>query len=142
MRGATIRTAIWFEPAWRDLSPDAQLYALTCRALSYTGKVTDEAVSGITGWDASFRVEARGEVERSSFAHLLSNKRRPLSGRIRRAVFARDGRTCAWCGATERLQIDHRHPVALGGTDELSNLQVLCQPCNLRKGARVGVVQS
>ena len=34
------------------------------------------------------------------------------------------------------LQIDHKVPIALGGTDESSNLQVACQDCNSRKGSR------
>ena len=42
-----------------------------------------------------------------------------------------------YCG--EHLQIDHqdidhRNPVARGGSHETSNLQLLCRPCNNRKG--------
>ena len=33
------------------------------------------------------------------------------------------------------MGIDHIEPVAHGGTDELSNLQVLCRSCNQTKGA-------
>ncbi len=34
------------------------------------------------------------------------------------------------------MEIDHRTPLALGGTDEPDNLQILCQHCNSRKGDR------
>ena len=37
---------------------------------------------------------------------------------------------CTYCHSTENLTVDHKHPKALGGTDEDSNLQTLCQPCN------------
>jgi len=54
---------------------------------------------------------------------------------IRQRVFERDGRECNWCGATDNLQIDHIHAVANGGVPAPENLQVLCQTCNLEKGA-------
>jgi 5-methylcytosine-specific restriction endonuclease McrA len=34
------------------------------------------------------------------------------------------------------LHIDHIRPVKRGGTNNLDNLQFLCQRCNLKKGAR------
>lgn len=40
------------------------------------------------------------------------------------------------CKRTHHLQIDHIIPRAKGGTDNLSNLQVLCRAHNLKKGAR------
>lgn len=56
---------------------------------------------------------------------------------VREAVYARDGRVCAECGATENLSIDHIVAVARGGSDALDNLRVLCRPCNSRKGTRL-----
>ena len=44
---------------------------------------------------------------------------------------------CAYCGrrySSHYLDIDHMDPVAYGGSNDLSNLQVLCGPCNRRKG--------
>jgi 5-methylcytosine-specific restriction endonuclease McrA len=32
------------------------------------------------------------------------------------------------------MTIDHVHPRAKGGKDTLSNYQMMCQPCNTRKG--------
>jgi 5-methylcytosine-specific restriction protein A len=40
---------------------------------------------------------------------------------------------CAWCGSTEKLSIDHIVPRAAGGTDDPSNLRVLCFRCNTRR---------
>ena len=61
----------------------------------------------------------------------------PISTQLRRQVFERDGQVCAYCGNEEGpFHIDHRHPVAKGGKDTLSNLTVACRPCNLSKGAK------
>ncbi len=44
---------------------------------------------------------------------------------------------CSTCGSTEQLTIDHLTPVARGGAPyDLDNLDVLCRPCNSRKGNR------
>lgn len=37
---------------------------------------------------------------------------------------------CRYCRAKENLTIDHKIPIARGGTDELNNLQCLCMRCN------------
>lgn len=34
-------------------------------------------------------------------------------------------------------ELDHIHPRLHGGTNDLLNLVVACQPCNVRKGARL-----
>ena len=49
-------------------------------------------------------------------------------------VGKRDGFYCASCHATEKLTVDHIVPIVHGGTDNLSNLQILCRSCNSRKG--------
>lgn len=40
---------------------------------------------------------------------------------------------CTYCGATDRLTIDHIHPQASGGGNELSNLTKACAKCNSLK---------
>lgn len=56
---------------------------------------------------------------------------------MRRQVMERDGFACVQCGATEPLVLDHVHPWSKGGGHYVSNLQVLCAPCNWAKGAKV-----
>lgn len=67
----------------------------------------------------------------------------PIPSTLRRAVIERDGTLCLkcsvqttpdWWGPTA-LHIDHIKPESRGGLTVLSNLQVLCQTCNLAKGA-------
>ena len=40
---------------------------------------------------------------------------------------------CCYCKKTNDLTIDHKHPIVLGGTNDLKNLMVLCSRCNSMK---------
>jgi 5-methylcytosine-specific restriction endonuclease McrA len=56
----------------------------------------------------------------------------------RRALFARDGWRCVYCGsAGGRLTLDHVIPRSRGGGSEWENVVTSCAPCNLRKGNRL-----
>lgn len=60
----------------------------------------------------------------------------PVSKRLRYEVLRRDNHTCRYCGATAPdvpLRIDHVTPVALGGSDDPTNLVTSCEPCNSGK---------
>src|SRR3712207_2894426 len=52
----------------------------------------------------------------------------------RRAVFARDGWMCQYCGARSNLTVDHVIPRSKGGSSEWDNIVASCAPCNRRKG--------
>jgi 5-methylcytosine-specific restriction endonuclease McrA len=52
----------------------------------------------------------------------------------RRAVFARDGWTCQYCGSRSNLTVDHVVPKSKGGTSSWENIVASCAPCNRRKG--------
>lgn len=54
---------------------------------------------------------------------------------VKTFVWTRDGGKCRNCGSTTELQFDHVIAVAMGGSSEPENLQILCGPCNRRKGA-------
>ena len=64
------------------------------------------------------------------------------------AVISRDRGHCAGCGLsiTGELRaprhIDHIVALANGGTNDLSNFQLLCDACNLKKSARVVDIRS
>jgi 5-methylcytosine-specific restriction endonuclease McrA len=64
---------------------------------------------------------------------------RAIKRRIsRRALFARDGWRCVYCGSTaSRLTLDHVLPRSRGGESSWENVVTACSPCNLRKGDRL-----
>lgn len=66
--------------------------------------------------------------------------RRVVFGRRSRDLFVqlvlRNGPACARCGTNNSLTVDHVIPMASGGSDDLSNLQLLCKPCNSSKRNR------
>jgi len=56
----------------------------------------------------------------------------------RRALFARDGFRCVYCGdSSHRLTLDHVVPRSRGGDSVWENVVTACAPCNLRKGDRL-----
>ena len=56
----------------------------------------------------------------------------------RRALFARDGWRCVYCGdGSSRLTLDHVVPRSRGGESVWENVVTACGPCNLRKGDRL-----
>jgi 5-methylcytosine-specific restriction endonuclease McrA len=55
----------------------------------------------------------------------------------RRAVFARDGWQCMYCGAKTSLTVDHVIPRSKGGGSDWENIVASCAPCNRRKGDRL-----
>lgn len=65
----------------------------------------------------------------------------PLGLRLK--VMDRDGYMCVKCHATRQtnptlvFHIDHIIPWSLGGKTELSNLQLLCSTCNLKKNNKI-----
>lgn len=66
-------------------------------------------------------------------------RREPLSSSLRHEAFKRDNYKCLECGVSKNeasLHIDHIIPKSEGGTDELVNLQTLCDKCNLSKSNR------
>lgn len=56
------------------------------------------------------------------------SSRLPCSKRKR--IRAALPQVCVRCGATEALTLDHIVPRVYGGTNEASNFQILCLPCN------------
>lgn len=67
------------------------------------------------------------------------NKKTPrikIPPEVRKYVFERDRHQCQSCGKTcneTELTIDHIIALALGGTNDISNLQTLCRLCNSQK---------
>ncbi|NKT91768.1 hypothetical protein GS854_01625 [Rhodococcus hoagii] len=61
-----------------------------------------------------------------------------VSKRLRYEILRRDNHACRYCGAAApdvKVVVDHVVPVALGGSDEPSNLVTACWDCNSGKSA-------
>ncbi len=56
---------------------------------------------------------------------------------LKQQLMRQQDNTCVYCGyrrITSSLEIDHMTPVIRGGSNHITNLQVICRPCNQRKG--------
>jgi 5-methylcytosine-specific restriction endonuclease McrA len=51
----------------------------------------------------------------------------------REVVCQRDGHKCVYCGAVDKLSLDHYIPLSRGGANGPENLVTACQPCNSSK---------
>ncbi|SKY30089.1 HNH endonuclease, putative [Mycobacteroides abscessus subsp. massiliense] len=61
-----------------------------------------------------------------------------VTKRLRYEVLRRDNYSCRYCGRSApevKLTVDHVVPVALGGSDEPSNLVAACADCNSGKSS-------
>src|ERR1700729_2383808 len=78
-------------------------------------------------------------IPEPSVVRLAYHVKVPYQARIalnRRAVFARDGHRCQYCGASAE-NIDHVIPRSKGGTHAWDNVVAACRPCNTRKRDRL-----
>lgn len=63
--------------------------------------------------------------------------RERIAERVRHEVWRRDQGRCVDCGSRERLEYDHIIPISRGGSNTARNVELRCESCNRRKGARV-----
>jgi HNH endonuclease len=83
------------------------------------------------------------------FAHLFTTtgrlRRSAIPQRVKRAVFHRERGRCAECGndlswvldSLAREHFDHVVPLAQGGLNDVTNIQLLCASCNLAKAGEL-----
>lgn len=85
-----------------------------------------------------YKSEERSEELRRRF---IESERAKMSDSLRYKVLRRDDFKCKICGATAddgvKLHVDHIIPVSKGGKTELSNLQTLCERCNMGKSNKL-----
>ena len=98
--------------------------------------LADKAVL-VSSTDGVFRSE-RATFPEPSVVRQQHYVRVPYQARValnRRAVFARDGHRCQYCGLAAE-NIDHVIPRSKGGTHTWENVVAACRPCNARKEDR------
>lgn len=125
--------------AWLDTETAVHLIA-TDRVLAPLGRHARRIYGGInalSGKRSSIEISSilltSARVEQRCWRHDYAP---PLSNR---ALFARDGHLCLYCGqpfAAHDLTRDHVIPVSRGGADSWANVVSACRSCNQRKNDR------
>jgi tellurite resistance protein len=80
---------------------------------------------------------AIGRANQTIVASDDSQTRRRISREVRQRVWQRYGGRCAECTADTYLEFDHIIPVAKGGGNSETNVQLLCRRCNLAKSDNI-----
>lgn len=106
---------------------------------------TDLIELGFDRWDPSRRTQSStSRTDRVNPEDDENSAGTSIPVELRRQVWARDEHQCAWrhatngrrCRTRDLLQIDHIHPLALGGKNELSNLRLLCAQHNRQRAEK------
>ncbi len=96
-----------------------EVYALLVSRDQYNQRKVDRAVAAV----------------QQGSTRTAPNRRQGIPDEVKQYVWQRDGGRCRNCWTDTELQFDHIIPVAMGGSSEPENLQLLCGPCNRAKGA-------
>jgi 5-methylcytosine-specific restriction endonuclease McrA len=100
--------------------------------------ILDEKAELVHSTERMFRAE-RVALAEPSVVRLSYYVKVPYQARVslnRRAVFARDGHRCQYCGASAE-NIDHVIPRSKGGQHAWDTVVASCRPCNTRKRDRL-----
>jgi len=92
----------------------------------------DEGEMAVAIWRAAI-----GRANQTLVAADDSHTRRRISREVRQRVWQRYGGRCAECSADTYLEFDHIIPVAKGGGNSDTNVQLLCRKCNLAKSDHI-----
>ena len=79
------------------------------------------------------KVESDPNIKAQSLKSLLSVRTKKIVLNKNRCCQYKDPVSGKICGSTRFLQVDHRHSVWAGGTNDIQNLQSLCAEHNLHK---------
>jgi len=95
-----------------------------------------------TVWRKAVRLglcDAASVIEHQKTRNTRPSKRTKIPKKLRFEVFKRDLGKCQYCGRGAPdvvMHVDHKVPLAKGGTTTLDNLQLLCEEDNLAKSDR------
>ena len=96
---------------------------------------------GLPQCERASAVPQRSQVSRRLLARQRQRGTTPLRRRHLPAKIKEQNGRCAIYGeeipqGKGQNHIDHRTPRSRGGTDDASNINVVCAPCNRRKGVK------
>lgn len=101
--------------------------------LVLAGKAESVHDTGIVLHSERLEVPVPSVVRLRQYVHVPYLRRVAVS---RKAVMARDGHRCQYCGARAD-SIDHVTPRSRGGGHTWDNVVAACRPCNVRKRDRL-----
>ena len=91
--------------------------------------------------EGAFAGSVSTSTARPRLSSVGSQRRREIPLNVRHQVFRNAKNRCQQCGKSAAdgvtLEVDHIMPVSKGGSDDISNLQLLCFECNSGKSDRV-----
>jgi hypothetical protein len=104
--------------------------------IEFHGLVELLADLGLATWDPLEKAKRRALCAETRVQPAPAQKQRVtirhIPNEIKHALFLRDEGRCTNCGSKINIEIDHILPFALGGTNDLANLRLLCRSCNQR----------
>lgn len=119
---------IWFcriNGVWFTADDDLERHEIVALAKSLIDKKRRVIQNSLSYADSAFRSP--------------TGARRKIADDVKIAVWNRDKGACVECGSTDEIQYDHIIPFSQGGSDAISNLQILCGRCNRIKGSSLTV---
>ncbi|MFH1875098.1 MAG: WYL domain-containing protein [Pseudomonadota bacterium] len=95
-------------------------------------------IDNVSKSDLLFQFEKPFKLPKSRYSrkYKIEIKQESIWGQLREEAFKRYGRLCRICLSKENLQVHHVIELSIGGTNDISNLEVLCEECHEREHGR------
>jgi 5-methylcytosine-specific restriction endonuclease McrA len=136
-----------YKKAWMQLGNDPTAKQLDAYLKQNSEQYTSRVYTHVFGKLSNVRDRVvafeSGKISELEYLSEFRPKyiRKAISAKTSTLVFEKYGRKCAFCGkgASDgvKLHIDHIIPLSKDGTDDISNLQILCDEHNLGKSDRI-----
>jgi HNH endonuclease len=76
------------------------------------------------------------KIETTNVSKVTAKNSRYIPRKVKETVYKRAGGQCENCGSTHYLEYNHVTPYSKGGTNSLTNINLLCSNCNKRKAIK------
>jgi HNH endonuclease len=126
-------------PGLRD-QPAEEVAALVERVVHISPQTVAEGIAQGNAIHLKEALERRGakvKIKEGALRTTNGSRRESISAKVRNEVWRRDEGRCVDCGSRDKLEYDHIIAVANGGSNTARNIELRCEPCNRKKGAKV-----